>query len=113
MANAHRGDIDLLIGSQHYTLRLTLQALAEMEAAFGVDDLVALGSRLSAGNLSAKDLIRILGPAVRGGGADKSDRDVAALLPAAELPAIIDTVARLLAATFGVSQANPILPQDV
>lgn len=113
MANAHRGDVDLLIGSQTFTLRLTLQALAEMEAAFEVDDLVSLGSRLSTGKLSANDVIRILGPAIRGGGEKRSDGEVAALTPAADLPAIVEAIGRLLVATFGDAPANPILPQDV
>lgn len=113
MANHHRGDVDLVIGAQTFTLRLTLQALAEMEASFGVDDLVALGARLSSGSLSANDLIQILGPAIRGGGGTaRSDADIAALMPAAELPSIVEAIARLLAATFGDVSANPILPQD-
>ena len=108
MANAHRGDVDLAIGSEIFTLRLTLQSLAEMEAAFGVADLVALGNRLSSGQLSAGDVIRILGPAIRGGGTQKSDAAIAALMPAAHLQDIVAAISALLTATFGEATPNPI-----
>ena len=112
MANAHRGDVDLTVGGVTRTLRLTLQSLAEMEAAFEVGDLVELGSRLSTGRLSAGDLIRIVGPAMRGGGSTLCDAEIAALLPASELETILASVVRLLGATFGGPPENPTQPQD-
>ena len=45
MANHHRGEIDAEIGGARRRLVLTLGALAELEAAFGADDLVALADR--------------------------------------------------------------------
>ena len=108
MANAHRGDVDLAIGSEIFTLRFTLQSLAEMEAAFGVADLVALGNRLSSGQLAAGDVIRILGPAMRGGGTQKSDVEIAALMPASHLQDIVAAISALLTATFGEATPNPI-----
>ena len=42
MANTHRGEIEAEIGGARRTLVLTLGALAELESAFGADDLVAL-----------------------------------------------------------------------
>ena len=50
------------------TLVLTLGALAELEAAFGADDLVALAERFGTGRLKARDLIahHRRGPARRG-----------------------------------------------
>lgn len=113
MANSHRGDVDLKIGAENFTLRLTLQSLAEIEASFGVSDLVALGERLASGKLSASDLIHILGPAIRGGGLRKSDAEIAALLPAANLADIVTAISHLMLATFGDLSANPIRPQDI
>ena len=107
MANLHRGDVDLTIGADTFRLRLTLQSLAEIEAAFGVSDLIALGERLSSGRLSASDLIHILGPAIRGGGILKSDTEIAALVPAASLAAVIAAIGALLELTFGESAPNP------
>ena len=101
MANHHRGDVDLTLDDGPLTLRLTLGALAEIEAALGAADLVALGERLQAGRLAARDLIPILGAAARGGGAALSDRDLAARIRAGDLPACIEAVTILFARTFG------------
>lgn len=101
MANKHRGDVTLVLGDGQLVLRLTLGALAEIETAMGAADLVALGERLQAGRLAARDLIPILGAAVRGGGATTSDGDLAARIAAADLPACIAAVAALFALTFG------------
>ncbi len=58
-------------------LVLTLGALAELEAAFGADDLVALAERFGTGRLKARDLIRIIGAGLRGAGEAVSDDEVA------------------------------------
>jgi hypothetical protein len=57
MPNLHRGEIEAEIGGARRTLVLTLGALAELEAAFGVDDLVALAERFGSGRLKAHDLV--------------------------------------------------------
>jgi len=101
MANHHRGDVDLILPGGALTLRLTLGALAEIEAAFGVADLAALGQRLEAGRLSARDLIPILGAAARGAGHGLSDAEFAARVGAADLPACIAALGRLFSLTFG------------
>lgn len=101
MANAHRGDVDLVLPSGSYPLRLTLGALAEIEAALAAPDLVALGQRMQAGALSARDLIVLTGAALRGGGGTLSDREMAAQLTAADVPAVVDALGRLFALTFG------------
>jgi len=104
MANRHRGEIAAELGGRSFVLCLTLGALAELETAFGAEDLNALAARFEAGRLSARDAIRILGAGLRGGGNAVSDEEVAALPDA--LPAHLDTVARLLAATFGAGEAE-------
>lgn len=101
MANHRRGDVDCRIGAKVYPLRLTLGALAELESAFGADNLAALGERLAGGAAKASDLIALLGAAARGGGANLSDRDIAGRAGAADLPAIAEALARLFAITFG------------
>lgn len=101
MANRHRGDVDLTIQGETLTLRLTLGALAEIETSFGAPDLATLGERLSQGQLSASDLIRILGAAARGGGHTLSDRDFAASVSAADIPACVTALGALLTLTFG------------
>ncbi|MGA8293472.1 MAG: gene transfer agent family protein, partial [Rhodoplanes sp.] len=61
MPNRHRGEIEAEIGGTPRRLVLTLGALAELEATFGADDLVALAERFGGGRLKARDLVRIIG----------------------------------------------------
>jgi len=103
MPNHHRGEVSAEFGGQTYTLCLTLGALAELESAFGVKDLIALAARFESGRLSARDAIRILGAGLRGGGNQLSDEEVGAL--PGDLAGHLDIVARLLAATFGAEEA--------
>ncbi len=74
MANRHRGEIDAEIGGRRRTLVLTLGALAELEAAFGAGDLVALAERFAQGRMSARDLVRIIGAGLRGAGESRDRR---------------------------------------
>ncbi|WP_342358529.1 gene transfer agent family protein [Terrarubrum flagellatum] len=110
MANCHRGEVDCEIGGRRFRLCLTLGALAEIESAFAVEGLAALGERLSSGKLGAKDFIAILGAAARGGGERIEDRELAALNIARELPLVIDAVAKLLRLAFADEAApeNPL-----
>lgn len=108
MAN-RRGDVALEIGAERYTLRLTLGALAELEEAFVVDDLPALGARFASGRLSSRDLLKLLGAALRGGGHPLSDAQVAAL-PIDGVAPVAQALADLLAAAFGDAE-NPPQPQ--
>lgn len=106
MANRHRGEVDAELGGRRYTLCLTLGALAELETAFGADDLSALAGRFSSGKLSARDAIRILAAGVRGGGNALSDEEVAALSAEGGVAGHLRIVADLLSATFGTSEAG-------
>jgi hypothetical protein len=101
MANLHRGEIEAKLDGKSFRLCLTLGALAELEAAFGDDDMLALASRFEKGRLSARDCQRILGAGLRGAGYDIADADVGAMRAEAGAAGYIDIVARLLRATFG------------
>lgn len=101
MANRHRGEIDAEIGGARRTLVLTLGALAELESAFAVDDLVALAGRFENGRLRARDLIVILAAGLRGAGEKVTDDDVAAMTVEGGVAGFARIAAELLAATFG------------
>jgi hypothetical protein len=100
MVNHHRGEIDAMIDGKPYRLCLTLGALAELEAAFGDEDMLALAQRFSSGRLSARDAIRIIAAGLRGGGNDISDAVVARMQIENGAAGSVDIVARLLEATF-------------
>jgi hypothetical protein len=101
MANKHRGEIDADIGGARRTLVLTLGALAELEAAFGADDLVALTERFGSGRLKALDLIRIIGAGLRGAGEGVTDDEVARMEVEDGAQGYVRVAADLIAATFG------------
>lgn len=113
MANMRRGEIEATLDGTSYTLCLTLGALAELESALGADDLLGLAARFEARRLSARDLIRIIGCGLRGGGAVIADEEVARMRVERGLEDYLDVAARLLAATFGAGDAaNPPSPGE-
>ena len=101
MANRRRGEVPLVIGSGHYTLCLTLGALAELEDALGAEVLAGLAERFSRGRLASRDLIALLGAALRGGGHALDDAAVAALPLGGGLETIVAALGEVLAAAFG------------
>ena len=113
MSNKRRGEVSLQLGATRYTLCLTLGALAELEDAFGVQDLMALAERFGTGRLSSRDLLTILAIGMRGGGHSLSDDDVANLPLNDGIGPVAEAIAALLMATFGTqdSSSNPPQPQ--
>lgn len=105
MANAHRGEIDAELGGKTYTLVLTLGALAEIESAYGGEDLIAIAERFEQGKITATDAIRVIGAGLRGAGAAISNDEVAAMTVAGGAAGYLDIVVRLLKATFAPSDA--------
>lgn len=103
MVNRHRGEIEATLDGQPYTLCLTLGALAELEHAFGAEDMLALAQRFEAGRLSARDALRILAAGLRGGGHDCNEAQIAQMRADGGAAGFVDVVARLLAATFGAA----------
>lgn len=102
MVNQHRGDIEAVLDGKSYRLCLTLGALAELEHAFGEDDMLAVAERFEAGRIAARDAIRMIGAGLRGAGYALGDDDVAAMRCEGGAAGFVDIVARLLAATFAV-----------
>ncbi|MGU3555280.1 gene transfer agent family protein [Methylobacterium radiotolerans] len=101
MANRIRGEVPLTLGGRRYTLCLTLGALAELEAALQAGDLAGLAARFAGGRVSARDLIALLGVALRGGGHDLDDAAVARLPLAGGLDAVSVALGDVLTAAFG------------
>ena len=100
MPNRYRGEIEAEIGGRRRTLVLTLGALAELESAFGADDLVALAERFGSGRLSARDLVRIIGAGLRGAGDFVSDDEVGAMGIDGGAAGYVRIAAALIAAGF-------------
>ncbi len=101
MANRHRGEIEACLSGKTYKLCLTLGALAELEGAFGDDDMLALAERFGTGRISAKDATRVIAAGLRGGGHKIADDDVKDMQAEGGAAGFIGIVAQLLGATFG------------
>jgi hypothetical protein len=102
--------VEFRLGAERYTLCLTLGALAELEDAFGVQDLLALAERFGTGRLSSRDLLTLLSVGLRGGGHDLADADVASLPLSEGIGPVATAVADLLVATFGAREPSPNPP---
>lgn len=100
MANRYRGEIEAVLGGERRTLALTLGALAELEDAFGGEDMLALATRFETGRIGARDAIRVIGAGLRGAGASVSDDEVAEMSAEGGAAGYITIVADLLTATF-------------
>ncbi len=107
MANPYRGEAELNLAGKLYTLRLTLGALAELEAAFGAEDLGALGERLGAGKLAARDVIRLLAPLLSAGGTRLAAGEIGAMIAPADLPEVMRAIAACFAAAVPETPSPP------
>jgi Phage tail tube protein, GTA-gp10 len=111
MANKHRGDIDAQLDGRTYRLCLTLGALAELEDAFGAEDMLSLATRFESGRISSRDCMRIIGAGLRGGGHDIADASVANMQAENGAAGFIAIVAKLLNATFSGGQTSAAKPE--
>ena len=107
MVNRHRGEIEAELGGRRYTLCLTLGALAELEAAYGGEDLIAIAERFEKGRIGASDAIRVIGAGLRGAGNELADDDVARLTARGGAAGYLAIVAELLTATFAPDAEAP------
>lgn len=101
MHNKYRGEISAKLDGDLYRMCLSLGALAELEAAFGDEDMIGLACRFESGRLKAADAIRVIGAGLRGAGNEISDEAVAAMRHDDGAGGYVSIVVQLLAATFG------------
>ena len=68
MANPFAGEVAITLDGVPHVAKLTLGALAELEAALGDDTLMALVERFEAGRFSGRDVLALVVAGLRGGG---------------------------------------------
>ena len=68
MGNPYAGEVTLVLDGERVAMRLTLGALAELEATLGEDTLVALVERFEGGGFSSRDVMALIVAGLRGGG---------------------------------------------
>lgn len=68
MVNPWAGEVSLEIDGERHALRLTLGALAELEAELGAGSLVELVERFESGKPGTRDVLSLIVAGLRGGG---------------------------------------------
>ncbi len=68
MANPWTGEVALVIDGEPRRMKLTLGALAELEAELAMGTLVELIERFEAGHVSSRDVLALIVAGLRGGG---------------------------------------------
>lgn len=101
--NPWTGEVALVIDGQRRVMKLTLGALAELEAALAEDSLMALVERFEAGRFRTLDVLRLLLAGLHGGGW----RVDAATLMAADIQGGPGAAARAAAELLGRAFALP------
>lgn len=102
MANPYRGEVVLGVGGEPRVMRLTLGALAELEAALESDSLVEMIARFETGGVRVKDLVSLLTAGLNGGGWRISEAEFLALGVDGGPLAAAQAAAELLRLTFTV-----------
>jgi hypothetical protein len=107
-ANRQRGEIEASIDGERRILCMTLGALAELETAFGVDNIADLAGRFSGGRIGTKDLMAIIAAGLRGGGNVIEDGELAESRVEGGIGGAIALAAQLLDSAFSTERP----PQD-
>jgi Phage tail tube protein, GTA-gp10 len=100
MANPWRGEVELTVDGEPRVMRLTLAALAELEARLQSESLVELIARFEAGGFRVKDLIALLAAGLSGGGWKISEAELVKAQVEGGPLAAAQAAARLLKITF-------------
>lgn len=103
MANPARGEVALSVAGRPRRLRLSLGALAALEAATGAGGLVALAERFERADMAAEDVIDVLTAGFMGAGTPLERAEVAALDIDGGAPAALAAAMGLLRGAFGAA----------
>lgn len=100
MANPHRGETEINVDGAPLTMRLSLGALASLEARIGAKGLIGVAERFESGEHSADDLLALLTAGLNGAGGDVTEAEVANMPFDGGAIAASRAAAELLARTF-------------
>ncbi|MCZ4354197.1 gene transfer agent family protein [Roseovarius aestuarii] len=100
MANPWAGEVAIVIDGQRRKMKLTLGALAELEAGLKTGSLVGLVERFEAGDFSTRDVLALIVAGLRGGGWSGAAPDLIAADIEGGMLAAARAAAELLARAF-------------
>ena len=98
--NPWAGEVALVIDGERHRLKLTLGALAELEAGLEAGTLMELVQRFEAGAFSSRDVLALIVAGLRGGGWQGQARDLLAAEIAGGPMGAARVAAELLARAF-------------
>jgi hypothetical protein len=101
--NPWSGEVELALDGERRIMRLTLGALAELEAGMEADGLVDLVSRFETGRFRTRDVALVLLAGLRGGGWTGDETDLMAARIEGGPAGAVAAAARLLARGFALS----------
>ncbi|NCM96709.1 MAG: gene transfer agent family protein [Rhodobacterales bacterium] len=102
MVNPFAGEVAILLDGQRHVARLTLGALAEMEAALESGSMIDLVERFEAGRFSTRDVLALVVAGLRGGGWQGHAADLRTVEIGGGPIAAARAAAELLARAFAV-----------
>jgi hypothetical protein len=103
LANPWAGEVALVIDGQTHVCKLTLGALAELEASLGADTLVDLVKRFEEGAFATRDVLALIVAGLRGGGWRGQASDLISADIEGGLVCAAQAAAELLARAFATS----------
>lgn len=106
MANPWAGEVAVTLNGVPQVAKLTLGALAELEAALGDGSLMALVERFEAGRFSARDVVMVLVAGLRGGGWQGAAEDLGRAEIGGGPMTALRVAAELLARAFTIPEAG-------
>ncbi|MDA5555627.1 gene transfer agent family protein [Shimia sp. MMG029] len=104
MANPYAGEVSLTLDGRRHVLKLTLGALAELEAQLGDDTLIALITRFESGKFASRDVLALVVAGLRGGGWSGDARDLMQVEIAGGPLEAARVAAQLLIGAFGAPE---------
>lgn len=106
MGNPWAGEVRLRLDGTSHVLKLTLGALAELEAELGEGSLVAMVERFEANAYSSRDVLALIVAGLRGGGWSGEARDLLTVEIEGGPVAAAQAAALLLARAFAVPETS-------
>ena len=108
MANPWTGEVTLVIDGEPRVLKLTLGALAELEAQLKTGTLIELIERFEGGQVSTRDVLALIVAGLRGGGWNGTAADLIACEIAGGPVAAARAAGELLARAFALPEPGDV-----
>ena len=104
MVNPYCGEVAITLDGQRHIAKLTLGALAELEAALEAQSLFDLVERFEQGRFSSRDVLALIVAGLRGGGWRGTAADLATVEIGGGPLEVARVAAELLARAFALPQ---------